>query len=191
MKAETRKLAMADAKAEAEQKLAQQPIDEQAKLLAELTQAQADGDWKLLATKAKALADYQAKLEALELDAKQSKLVAIAQQISLDVQKLVEQYALDGKLDQAECICFDWDVASPTSELNVSLLRHKASTRKASTTGYGKQFAETTLSLLEVHGTEAYNDKLTYQQKWDSSTDKNSRYAVRKKLTEKYGTPTS
>lgn len=191
VKADTKKLAIADAKAEADAKQAQQPADEQAKLLSELEQAKLDGDWKLLAVKAKALADYQTKLEALEHEAIQNELMDVANELKASFVATINKAVVDGKLDTAELVSFSWDMTSPLNTLTVSLLKAKATSRKASSTGYGKKFIETTESLLETHGHESFKDGLTFKEAWDAKADKNSRYAVRKKLTNLYGTPTS
>lgn len=189
MKDATKKLAMEDSKAEADAKLAQQPADEQTKLMDELATAHLHQDWKLLAVKAKALADYQTKLDALELDAKQSKLIGIADKLKLTIDKLVSDMLDDVAIEMMDGVWYEHSWVDASS--SIRLLAKQATQRKASTTGYGKKFVETTESLLEAHGHEEYKDGLTFKEAWDAKADKNSRYGVRKKLTEKYGTPTS
>ena len=54
--------------------------------------------------------------------------------------------------------------------------------RSGSSGGGGKKFDISTDDMLSRHGQNEYKDGLTFQQAYESSTDKNWRYAIRQKL---------
>lgn len=200
MKRDTRTLVEADAKQADKAKQAQAPADEHAKLMDELEAAKLAGNWKLLAAKAKQLADWDAKLETLQHEAKQNKLADVRELFQIAIEAAVQ--LVQAKLDDDVLVLMDgiWysnDFAN--TEVNCHIIRKQASTRKQSSTGYGKKFAETTEQLLAKHGSELMDDsKLTYQQAYDAAklvditkSSSNASFGIRNKLTKKYGTPIS
>lgn len=146
-------------------------------LTAQLQEAMGRGDYKLIAKLAGDMAKAQKAAETAELEAKQKALADITIQVKSEIETLVRKLAEAGKLDVAEGVWFTWDFGEASTTCKLI----KAAPRKSSPNA-GKRFDISTRELLEAHGAEQFKDEMTYQEFYDTNTDKNSRFAVRSAL---------
>lgn len=171
---------MADDQAQA---VVEQPKDETA-LMQEMNQAVASGDYKAVAKVAQELVKFQKAKEQAEHEAKVKALEAITLEVKDAIQKAVAKLVDAGKLDEADGI---WYVNDFGENLVTCRLMKGQSKARTSSGGGGKKFDVSTTELLEKFGNEEYKDGLTFNQAWESNTDKNWKYGIRSALLKKAG----
>jgi len=162
----------------------EQPKTEQT-LMEEMNKAVASGDYKAVAKVAQELVKAQKAKEAAELAARQAALDAKVNTVKDTIMKALAKMVDSGELDMADGIFFNWDFGDKEPSCRLT----KAAPRKSGGGGggTGKRFNVSTPDLLEKFGAEEYKDGITFQQAWDSNSDKNWRYAIREALLKKGG----
>jgi hypothetical protein len=152
----------------------------EAELMAELKAALAKNDFKAVATISRKIDGITKAKEKAELEAKRAALAKVEEIVKAAIAKAVKPLIDSKQLDAADGIWFSYDFgeAAPT----VRLTRTAAKAPRAGGGGTGKKFDISTDQLLAKHGAEKFNDEMTYQQAYESNTDKNFRYAIRTKL---------
>jgi len=152
----------------------------EADLMAELEAALKSKDFKAVAAASRKLDQAVKAKEKAELDAKRAALDAMAEKVKSAIAKAVKPLVDSGELDAADGIWYSYDFgeASPV----VRLMKTQPRAARAGGGGGGKKFDISTDDMLARHGEEEYKDGMTFRQAYDSSTDKNWRYAIRQKL---------
>jgi hypothetical protein len=148
-------------------------------LTTELEAALATKDFKVVAAVSRKLDQYQKAKEKAELDAKRAELDAMIDKVKGAITKAVKPLVDSGELDAADGIWYSYDFGEQAPV--VRLLKTAPRAARAGGGG-GKKFDISTDDMLSRHGQEQYKDGLTFQQAYESSTDKNWRYAIRSKL---------
>ncbi len=155
------------------------PEPTEAELMAELQKALDSKDYKTVAAVSRKIDSTVKAKEKAEQAEKIAALDAIKDKVVAAIAKAVKPIVDSGDLDVADGIWYsnDFGEAAPVIRLTKSAPR---ATRSG--TGGGKKFDVSTDDMLAKHGQEEYKDGLTFQQAYESSTDKNWRYAIRQKL---------
>lgn len=158
-----------------------EPVHEptEAELKAELKKAYESGDFKAIAAVARKIDTAVKAKEKTELEAKHKALDAIKDKVANAISAAVKKLVDSGQLDAAEGIWYSYDFGEATPVIRLMRTAPKAA---RSSGGGGKKFNVSTEDMLAKHSTEEYKEGLTFQQGWESSTDKNFRYAIRLKL---------
>lgn len=156
----------------------------EAELKAELDKAYASGDWNAIAKVARKIDVVEKAKEKAELDAKRAALDAVKDKVAAAIGKAVKPLVDSGALDAAEGIWYSYDFGEKAPVVRLMKTAPKAT---KSGGGGGKKFDVSTEEMLGRHGTEEYKDSMSYQQAYESSTDKNWRYAIRQKLLKAEG----
>ena len=159
------------------------PTEEE--LTGELERALASKDFKQVAAVSRKIDQTIKAKEKAELEAKRAVLDTASDKVKTTIMKAVKPIVDSGDLDVADGIWFSYDFgeAAPV----VRLMKTAPRAARAGGGGGGKKFDISTDDMLSKHGTEEYKDGLTFQQAYESSTDKNWRYAIRQKLLKKEG----
>lgn len=161
------------------------PETEKANLLAELKKAFDSGDYKAIAAASRKLDQFERQAEKAATEKKLAALKGLGEEVTKVIMKAVQPLIDSKKLDEADGIWFAYDFGDKQPVTRLTKTAAKA--RSGGGGGVGKKFDVTTESLLEKYGGDEMKDGQTYQQVWDSNTDKNSRYTVRKELLKKEG----
>lgn len=172
---------------ETTQAVEEQPKDE-ATLMQEMNQAVASGDYKAVAKVAQELVKFQKAKEQAELEARQKVLAEKTELVKSTIQKALAKLVESGELDEADGIWYSNDFGEKL--VTCRLMKTAAKTRTGGGGGGGgggKKFSVSTSELLEKFGSDEYKDGMSYQQAWESNTDKNWRYAIRESLLKKAG----
>ena len=156
------------------------PEPTEAQLMAELETALKTRDFKAVAAASRKLDSAVKAKEKAELDIKKAALDAMSEDVKAAIQKAVKPLVDSGKLDAADGIWYSYDFGEQAAV--VRLMKTAPRTARAGGGGGGKKFDISTDDMLTRHGQEEYKDGLTFQQAYESSTDKNWRYAIRQKL---------
>ncbi len=166
------------AQAEAVEPVAPAQIEEQ--LMSELEIALKSKDFKAVAAASRKLDTAVKAKEKAELDVKRAALDAMTDEVKAAIHKVIKPIVEAGKLDAADGIWYSYDFGeqAPT----VRLMKSAPRAARAGSGGGGKKFDISTDDMLARHGQEEYKDGLNYRQAYESSTDKNWRYAIRQKL---------
>ncbi len=175
---------MADEETTQEQAVEEQPKDEAA-LMQEMNQAVASGDYKAVAKVAQELVKFQKAKEQAELEARQAVLAEKTETVKSVIQKALAKLVESGELDEADGIWYSNDFGEKL--VTCRLMKTAARKTGGGGGGGGKKFSVSTSELLEKFGSEEYKDGMSYQQAWESNTDKNWRYAIRESLLKKAG----
>ncbi len=167
---------------EAEAVAPPEPVKEltEDELMAELKKALDSKDFKAVAAASRKLDSAVKTKEKAELEVKRAALDAITDEVKGAISKAVKALVDSGKLDAADGIWYSYDFGeqAPT----VRLMKSAPRATRTGGGGGGKKFDVSTDEMLGRHGSEQYKDGITFQQAYESSTDKNSRYAIRMKL---------
>ena len=152
----------------------------ESELVAELTKALASKDFKQVAAVSRKIDKIQTAREKSEQAEKIAALDKIKDKVSAAIMKAVKPIVDSEELDVADGIWFsyDFDETAPT----VRLMKSAPRAARAGGGGGGKKFDISTDAMLEKHGTEEYKDGQNFKDAYESSTDKNWRYAIRQKL---------
>lgn len=172
-----------EAIAEATEVVAEAPAPEptEAELMSELEAALKSKDFKAVAAASRKLDSAVKAKEKAELEAKRAVLDAMSADVATAISKAVKPLVDSGKLDAADGIWYSYDFGEQAPVVRLMKTQPRAA-RAGGTGGGGKKFDISTDDMLTRHGTELYKDGLTFQQAYESSTDKNWRYAIRQKL---------
>ena len=156
----------------------------EAELMAALETALKSKDFKAVTAASRKLDTAVKAKEKAELDEKRKALDAMSEQVKAAISKVVKPLVDSGKLDAADGIWYSYNFSeeAPTVRLMVSQSRARTPGK-----GGGKKYDISTEDMLAKHGQEEYKDGITLQQAYESSTDKNLRYTVRKTLLKKEG----
>ena len=122
----------------------------------------------------------QRAAEKIELDAKRAALDGLAEIVKTAYLEAVQPFIDDATLDAADgiWIAHDFGEQAPT----VRLMKTATRTPRAGG-GTGKKFDVSTTALLEKHGGEPYKETgMTFNEAYQSNTDKNWRFAIRNAL---------
>lgn len=158
------------------------PVKEltEAELMAELEKALASKDFKAVAAASRKLDSAVKSKEKAELEAKRAVLDAMSEDVKNAISKAVKPLVDSGKLDAADGIWYSYDFGEQAPV--VRLMKTQPRATRAGGGGGGKKFDISTDDMLTRHGDEAYKDGMNFKQAYESSTDKNWRYAIRQKL---------
>ena len=156
-----------------------EPVSEE-QLMAELETALASKDFKAVAAASRKLDQAVKAKEKAELEVKRQALDAMIDKVKGAITKAVKPLVESGDLDVADGIWYSYDFGEQVPV--VRLMKTAPRAARAGGGGGGKKFDVSTDDMLGRHGVEEYKDGLTFQQAYDSSTDKNWRYAIRQKL---------
>jgi len=154
-----------------------EPTEEE--LMALLEKALASKDFKAVAAASRKIDSIVKGREKAELEVKRAALEKMGEKVKAVIAKAVKGVVDSGELDEADGIWYSYDFgeAAPT----VRLMKTQPRAARAGG-GTGKKFDISTDDMLSRHGGELFKDGLTFQQAYESSTDKNWRYAIRQKL---------
>ncbi len=160
--------------------VAPEPTEDQ--LMADLTKALESKDFKAVAAASRKLDTAVKAKEKAELETKRAALDAISDKVKSAISKAVKPIVDSGELDVADGIWYSYDFGEQAPV--VRLLKSAPRAARAGGGGGGKKFDISTDDMLARHGQEIQNKEtgMTFQQAYDSSTDKNWRYAIRHKL---------
>jgi len=152
----------------------------EAELMAELEKALKSKDFKAVAAASRKLDTAVKAKEKAELEVKRAALDAMSGEVKDAIMKSLKPIVDSKRLDAADGIWFSYDFGeqAPT----VRLMKSAPRAAKAGGGGGGKKFDVSTEDMLSRHGNTVYKDGLTFQQAYESNTDKNWRYAIRQKL---------
>ena len=156
------------------------PEPTEAELMASLEAALKSKDFKAVAAASRKLDQAVKAKEKAELEVKRAALDAMTEDVKGAIVKAVKPLVDSGKLDAADGIWFSYDFGEKAPV--VRLMKTQPRAARAGGGGGGKKFDISTDDMLGRHGAEEYKDGLTFQQAYESSTDKNWRYAIRQKL---------
>ena len=164
-----------------------EPVLTEAELMAALEAALKSKDFKAVAAASRKLDTAVKAKEKAELETKRKALDAMIETVKAAISKAVKPLVDSGKLDAADGIWYSYDFGEQAPV--VRLMKSQPKARSASTGGggTGKKFDVSTDDMLTRHGAEEFKDGMTLQQAYESSTDKNWRFAIRKKLLQKEG----
>jgi len=158
----------------------------QEELRTEMEAAMKSGDWKLVSQVARKIDTMTKAAEKAELDTKRAELDKVIEVVKDAINSAVEPLTLNKELDAADGIWYSYDFGeqAPT----VRLMKSTARAPRAGGGGTGKKFDVSTDALLAKYGAEPYKETgMTFQQAYESNTDKNFRYAIRQALLKKDG----
>ena len=159
------------------------PEPTEAELMAELEAALKSKDFKAVAAASRKLDSAVKAKEKAELDTKRAALDAITGEVAGVISKAVKPLVDSGKLDAADGIWYSYDFGEQAAVVRLMKSAPRAARAGGSTGGGGgKKFDVSTDDMLTRHGQEQYKDGMTFAQAYESSTDKNWRYAIRQKL---------
>ncbi len=161
----------------AEQPVAEPVSEEQ--LMVELEAALKSKDFKAVAAASRKLDQAVKAKEKAELDVKRAALDKMIDKVKGAITKAVKPLVDSGELDAADGIWYSYDFGEQAPVVRLMKTQPKAA---RAGTGGGKKFDISTDDMLAKHGQEEYKDGLNFQQAYESSTDKNWRYAIRQKL---------
>ena len=149
-------------------------------LMAQLETALKSKDFKAVAAASRKLDTAVKAKEKAELDAKRAVLDQMGEKVKTAISKAVKTIVDSGELDAADGIWYSYDFGEQAPV--VRLMKSAPRAVRAGGGGGGKKFDISTDDMLSRHGQEEYKDGLNFQQAYESSTDKNWRYAIRQKL---------
>ena len=174
------------ADAEVQPEAVAEPVSEE-QLMTELEAALKSKDFKAVATASRKLDQAVKAKEKAELDAKRAALDAMIEDVKSVISKAVKPLVDSGKLDAADGIWYSYDFGEQAPVLRLMKTAPRASRAGTGGGGGGRKFDISTDDMLSRHGAEEYKDGMTFQQAYESSTDKNWRYAIRQKLLKAEG----
>jgi len=172
--------ANADVSAETTETPTAQPELTEDQLMAELETALASKDFKAVAAASRKLDTYQKTKDKAELAEKTAALDKMSDKVKQAIMKAVDPLVKAGDLDAADGVWFSFDFGEKAPV--VRLMKTAPRQARAGGGGGGKKFDISTDDMLAKHGQEQFNDGLTFQQAYESSTDKNWRYNIRQQL---------
>ena len=153
----------------------------EAELMAELEAAMKTKDFKVVAAVSRKLDSAVKAKEKAELDVKRSQAGAVEDEVKAAYIKAFKPLIDSGKLDAYDGVWISHDFGDQAPTVRIMKTAPKAA-RAGTGGGGGKKFDVSTDDMLSRHGTKDYKDGLTFSQAYESSTDKNWRYAIRQKL---------
>jgi len=147
---------------------------------AEIMRLAASGDYKAIAAFSRKIDSADKAKEKAELAEKRAALDLITGTVAEAITKALAKIIDSGQLDAADGIWYSHDFGEAAATVRLM----KSAPRKAGTGGGGggKKFDVSTDDMLSRHGEEEYKDGISFQQAYESNTDKNHRYAIRTKL---------
>ena len=162
------------------------PEPTEAELMAALEAALKSKDFKAVAAASRKLDTAVKAKEKAELDEKRKALDAMIESVKDAISKAVKPLVDSGKLDAADGIWYSYDFGEQAPVVRLMKSQPKARTSGGSGGG-GKKFDISTEDMLTRHGQEEFKDGMNFQVAYESSTDKNWRFAIRRKLLQKEG----
>lgn len=147
---------------------------------AEISRLATEEGYKAVAAFARKLDQADKAKEKAELDAKRAALDAVKETVSKAITEAVKPIVDSGQLDVADGIWFSYDFGEQAPV--VRLMKSAPRAARSGGGGGGRKFEVSTEDMLARHGEEEYKDGMNFSQAWESSTDKNWRYAIRTKL---------
>lgn len=163
----------------------EQPPMTEDQVLVAITNAVAAKDMKLVARLAQDLVKVQKAKEQAEREAKEKAVKDAQDKVSAAIQKAIKPFVDSGSLDSADGVWFSHDFGEGKEPV-CRLLRTAIRTRTGGGGG-GKKFNVSTSDLLNKYGEQEYKEGLSYNQAWESNSDKNWRYAIRESLLKRDG----
>jgi len=157
----------------------------EAELMAQLETALQSKDFKTVATISRKIDQAVKVKEKAEQATKVAALDAVKDKVATAISKAVKPIVDSGILDVADGIWYSYDFGEEAPVIR--LMKSAPRAARSGGGGGGKKFDVSTDDMLSRHGQEEYKDGLTFQQAYESSTDKNWRYAIRQKLLKAEG----
>ena len=138
------------------------------------------GDFKAVAKLAKDIAGLQAADEKAAADKRQNELKDLTTKVLNAMEKVVEKMEVELMDAKVDGVWYTHDNVEGLVECR--LIKRKARVASSGGGGGGKRYGVSTTDLLAQFGGSDAGNGITYQQLWDSNTDKNSRYQLRVKM---------
>lgn len=159
--------------------VAVQPTE--AELIAQMQVALKSGDYKAVAKVSSEIVKLQKGKESAENEAKVKELAGKTEKVKSVIDKAVQKMIDSGELDKADGIWYTNDFGE---KLTACRLMKSQTKVRASGGGGGKKFDVNTVELLNTkYAEQPYKDTgMNFKQAWDSNTDKNWRFGIRKAI---------
>ena len=138
------------------------------------------GDYRAVAKLAKDIAGMQAADEKAAGEKRQNELKDLTNTVLNALEKVVDKMGDALISANADGVWFVHDNVDNLVECR--LIKRKARVASSGGGGGGKRYGVSTTDLLAQFGGSDAGNGITYQQLWDSNTDKNSRYQLRVKM---------
>ena len=161
-----------------------QPTDQE--LMELLKAALTAGNFKDVAAISRKIDNLSKANEKAEIAAKLAALEKVKGKVEAAINKAIKPIIDSGELDAADGIWYSYNFEEQTPTLRLTKTAARA-VKAAGGGGTGRNFDVSTNDLLSKYGSEEFKDGLTFQQAYESSTEKNWRYAIRTKLLKKDG----
>ena len=160
------------------------PVLTEDEMKAKVQSLMAAGDFNAAKALLTNLAKGQKDKDKAELEAKQAALKEVNEEVKLAIQKLVQGYVSQGKLDKADHVKFYQNLTDSTKDVECSLFKSaQAKARSGGGSGTGQKFAVRTTDLMAQYGDEPYKESgMSHSEAWEADSGGNSRYAVRMSL---------
>ena len=172
---------MADETQAVEAEVKAEPTE--AELMQELESALKSKDFKAVAAASRKLDTAVKAKEKAEQSVKLAALDKIKDKVAAGISKVVKVFYDSGELNEADGIWYSYDFGEQAPVIRLLKTQPRAAKAGGSSGGGGgKKFDVSTDDMLSRHGQEEHKDGLTFAQAYESSTDKNWRYAIRQKL---------
>jgi hypothetical protein len=155
-------------------------------LMAQMQEAFAKGDMAAILKIASEAKKGQKAKEDAELEGKKAQITDLTEQVKVAIQGIVDRFGpsittLVG--EKKAKISAEWSAESP--DLKVTILKGGTGGGTRKSGGVPQKVNIKTEDLLEKYGADEYKDGVTFKEAWEASTDKNKRFAIRKKLIAK------
>ena len=155
-------------------------------LMAQLKAALTASNFKEVAAISRKIDNLSKANEKAEIAAKLAALEKVKGKVEAAINKALKPIVDSGELDAADGIWYSYNFEEQTPTLRLTKTAARA-VKAAGGGGTGRKFDVSTDDLLSKYGSEEFKDGLTFQQAYESSTEKNWRYAIRTKLLKKDG----
>ena len=158
------------------------PETTEEELMAQLQDALATRDFKAVAVASNRLNTAVKAMEKALLEKKQKALDAMADKVKSAITLAIEPLLDSGELESADGVWYSYDFGEKAPVVRLMRTQPKGGGERKGGGGGGKKFDISTDEMLEKHGEEEFKNGLTLNQAYESSSDKNLRFSIRKKL---------
>jgi len=162
---------------EAKPQLSQQELE------AQLREAMQKGDMATVVKIASQLNKASKTKDAAELEAKKAQITDLAEKVKAGFVGLIDRFGADivalvGEKKAIINLSWSYEEQLPT----VKIVKGSSTVRKTGGGGNPQKFDMKTEDMLATFGSQEYKDGVSFNDAWAATTDKNVRYAIRKKL---------
>jgi len=155
----------------------------QQELEAQLREAMQKGDMATVVKIASQLNKAAKTRESAELEAKKTQITDLAEKVKVGFVGLIDRFGADivalvGEKKAIINLSWSYEEQLPT----VKIVKGSSTVRKTGGGGNPQKFDMKTEDMLATFGSQEYKDGVSFNDAWAATTDKNVRYAIRKKL---------